>query len=173
MATFFRRKAAAVTLGVLALTLAGGGIAAAQPTTKAPAEVAQPGARLAGATGQPPVTAAEAKQARAALKVSLAPPAAGSVAWAVVASDGTLLQHSANVVSSTKYGTGQYQVLLDYSVVGKAFQATIGTNDQFNVPPAGEISVAPRNQTPNGVFIQTYSSGGSVSSKPFHLFVAN
>ncbi|SCF18764.1 hypothetical protein GA0070216_106112 [Micromonospora matsumotoense] len=173
MATFFRRKAAAVTLGVLALTLAGGGIAVAQPATKAPAEVAQPGAQQAGVAGQPSVTAAEAQQARAALKVSLAPPAAGSVAWAVVTSGGTLLQHSANVVSATKYGTGQYQVLLDYSVVGKAFQATIGTNDQFNVPPAGEISVAPRNQTPNGVFVQTYSSGGSVSSKPFHLFVAN
>ncbi|MEV4842663.1 hypothetical protein AB0K20_05525 [Micromonospora matsumotoense] len=173
MTTFFRRKAAAVTLGVLALTLAGGGIAVAQPATKAPAEVAQPGAQQAGVAGQPSVTAAEAQQARAALKVSLAPPAAGSVAWAVVTSGGTLLQHSANVVSATKYGTGQYQVLLDYSVVGKAFQATIGTNDQFNVPPAGEISVAPRNQTANGVFIQTYSSGGSVSNKPFHLFVAN
>ena len=48
MTTFFRRKAAAVTLGVLALTLAGGGIAVAQPATKAPAEVAQPGAQQAG-----------------------------------------------------------------------------------------------------------------------------
>ena len=56
MTTFFRRKAAAVTLGVLALTLAGGGIAVAQPATKAPAEVAQPGAQQAGvAGGLPPI----------------------------------------------------------------------------------------------------------------------
>ncbi|GAA4575681.1 hypothetical protein GCM10023176_45450 [Micromonospora coerulea] len=49
MATFLRRRAAAVALGVLTLTLAGGGIAAAaQPAAKAPAAVAQPGSRQPG-----------------------------------------------------------------------------------------------------------------------------
>ena len=78
MATFLRRKAAAVALGVLTLTLAGGGIAvAAQPAAKAPVEVARSGARQPGSGGQPPVTAAEASRARAAMSATLAPPAPG------------------------------------------------------------------------------------------------
>ncbi|MGK5443952.1 hypothetical protein ACSNN7_19335 [Micromonospora sp. URMC 105] len=176
MATFFRRKAAAVTLGVLALTLAGGGIAAAQPTTKAPAEVSQPGVRQPGGTTQPPVSAEDARKAKAAMQQGAtlaAPPTAGAVAWAVVASNGTLLQRSANVVSTTKYGPGQYQVLFDYNVTRKAFVATIGTNDPNNVPPGGEVSVAPRYLTPNAVFIQTRTSGGTPADRPFHLIVAN
>ncbi|MEH0933552.1 hypothetical protein [Micromonospora psammae] len=173
MATFFRRKAAAVTLGVLALTLTGGGIAAAQPTTKAPAEVAQPGARQPGVGTQPPVSETAARQARAAMNITLAPPAAGTVAWAVVASNGTLLSRSPNVVSTTKYGPGQYQVLLDYDVRRKAYVATIGTTDQFNVPPGGEVSVAPRNLTPNAVFVQTRTSGGTPADRPFHIHIAN
>ncbi|MEV0808544.1 hypothetical protein [Micromonospora sp. NPDC050200] len=168
MATFFRRKAAALTLGVLALTLAGGGIAAAQPTT-----TAQPGARQPGAGSQPPVSPADARQARAAMQATLVAPAPGTVEWAVVSSAGTLLQHSANVVSATRYGPGQYQVLLNYDVRFKAYTATIGTNDQFNVPPGGEASVSPRNLTPNGVFVQTRTSGGSAADRPFHIHIAN
>ncbi|MFJ6195600.1 hypothetical protein [Micromonospora sp. NPDC092111] len=173
MATFFRRKAAAVTLGVLALTLAGGGIAAAQPATKAPAEVAQPGAQQSGGQSQPGVSPAAAREAKAAMGATLAVPAPGTVEWAVVASNGTLLQHSANVVSTTKYGPGQYQVLLNYNVSLKAHSATIGTNDQFNVPPSGLVSVAPRNQTVNGVFIQTWTPGNVPADRPFHLHIAN
>jgi hypothetical protein len=173
MATFLRRKAAAVTLGVLTLTLAGGGIAAAQPTTKAPAEVAQPGARSSGAT-QPSVSAADAKQARAALSdVGVQATAPGTVAWAVVSSNGTLLRGSPEAVSATRYGPGEYQVLFNYDVSRKSYQATIGTTDQFNVPPAGEISVAPRLWTINGVFVQTRNSAGTPADRPFHLLVAN
>ena len=55
MSTSFRRKAAAVTFAVLALSLAGGGIAIAQPSAKAPAEVVQPGRGSdRSAAGQPP-----------------------------------------------------------------------------------------------------------------------
>ncbi|TDC78939.1 hypothetical protein E1193_19925 [Micromonospora sp. KC606] len=173
MATFLRRKATAVTLGVLALTLAGGGIAAAQPTTKASTEVAQPGARSSGAT-QPPVSAADAKRARAALDaVGAQATAAGTVAWAVASSGGSLLRGSPEAVSVTRYGPGQYQVLFNYDVSRKAFQATIGTTDQYNIPPAGEISVAPRLSTINGVFVQTRDSAGTPADRPFHLLVAN
>ncbi|TDB77286.1 hypothetical protein [Micromonospora sp. KC723] len=173
MATFFRRKAAAVTLGVLALTLAGGGIATAQPTTKASAEIAQPAARSSGA-GQPPVSAADAKRARAALDaVGAQATAPGTVAWAVSSSGGSLLRGSPEAVSVTRYGPGQYQVLFNYDVSRKSYQATIGTTDQFNIPPAGEISVAPRLSTINGVFVQTRNSAGTPADRPFHLLVAN
>ncbi|KAB1911308.1 hypothetical protein [Micromonospora sp. AMSO31t] len=177
MATFLKRKATVVVLAALSLTLAGGGIAAAaHPAAKAPAE-AQPGARQAGQ--QPPVTAAETRAARSALNATLAAPTPGLVAWAVVSSNGTLLQHSANVVSAKKFApgqgqfAGQYQVTLDYAVNLKGLHATIGTNDAANVPPAGEVAVAPRYLIPNAVFVQTRSSSGGYADRPFHLLIAN
>ncbi|WFE34161.1 hypothetical protein [Micromonospora sp. WMMD975] len=173
MATFFKRKATVVALAALALTVAGGGIAvAAQPESRA-----DQSARAAGQ--QPTVSAAEKQAARTAMRATLAPPASGQVAWAVVSSTGTLLQHSGNVVSSFRFPLGpgvwpgQYQVLLDYDVSHKAYVATIGTNDSANVPPAGEISVAPRLLTPNAVFVQTRTSGGSPSPRGFHIVVTS
>ncbi|MFC0028476.1 hypothetical protein ACFFMM_02935 [Micromonospora chaiyaphumensis] len=179
MATFLKRKATVVALAALSLTLAGGGIAAAaHPAAKAPAEVAQPGARQPGQ--QPPVTAAETRAAKAALNATLAAPTPGLVAWAVVSSNGTLLQHSANVVSAKRFSSstpgqfaGQYQVTLDYAVNLKGLHATIGTNDAANVPPAGEVAVAPRYLIPNAVFVQTRSSSGGYADRPFHLLIAN
>lgn len=177
MVTFFRPKATVVALAALTLTLAGGGIAAAaQPGAKAPTGSVQPGARQPGSGSQPPVTAAAARRAQSALRASLAPPAAGTTAWAVVSANGVLLQHSANVVSAQRFtccGAGQYEVVLDYDVHLKAFTATLGTNDSANVPPAGEVAVAPRYLTPNGVFVQTRSSSGGAADRSFHLAIHN
>ncbi len=174
MATFLRRKATVLALGVLTLTLAGGGIAAAaQPVAKAPVGAAQPG-------HQPPVTAAQSQAAKAAIRVAAAPPAAGTVAWAVVSENGTLLQHSANVTGAFRFpccgggvSAGQYQVTLDYDVRLKAYHATIGTNDPNNVPPGGEVSVAPRTLIPNAVFVQTRNSAGGFADRPFHIVIVN
>lgn len=179
MVTFLRRKATVVALGVLTLTLAGGGIAAAaQPAAKAQGEVVQSGVRQPG--HQPPVTATEARAAKSALRATLAPPAPGTVAWAVVSSNGTLLQHSGNVTGAFRFASnlpgqyhGQYQVTLDYDVRLKAFHATIGTNDPANVPPGGEISVAPRTLISNAVFVQTRNSSGGFADRPFHIVIAN
>ncbi|MCM0677197.1 hypothetical protein NCC78_21260 [Micromonospora phytophila] len=177
MTTLFRRKAVAVAFAVLALTLAGGGIAVAQPVAKVPAEFAQPAVRQPGPGNQPEVSSADARKARAALQqnATLAVPAPGTISRAVVSSTGVLSagRFSANVVSATRYGPGQYQVLFNYDVRLKTYVATIGTVDPNNVPPAGEISVAPRYLTPNAVFIQTYNSAGNPADRPFHLIVAN
>ncbi|NES14063.1 MULTISPECIES: hypothetical protein [Micromonospora] len=177
MATLFRRKATVLALGVLTLTLAGGGIAAAaRPAAQAPATSAQPGARQPGSTAQPPVSAADARRARSAMNATLAAPATGTVAWAVVSANGTLLQHSANVKSAQRFtccGLGQYEVLLDYDVHAKAYVGTVGTADSANVPPGGEASVAPRYLIPNAVFVQTRSSSGSAADRPFHLVISN
>lgn len=173
MATFFKRKATVVALAALSLTLAGGGIAAAAQSEARP----QPGVRHT--TAQPPVTAAERQAARAAMRATLAPPAPGQVAWAVVSANGTLLQHSGNVVSSLRFApgpgvsAGQYQVLFDYDVSLKSYQVSIGTNDTANVPPGGEVSAAPRTLTPNAVFVQTRNSAGGFADRPFHILVAN
>ena len=53
MVNILRRKAAVVTLAVAALSLAGGGVAIAQPAAKAPAEVAQAPAGSPARTGSP------------------------------------------------------------------------------------------------------------------------
>ncbi|MEV5765537.1 hypothetical protein AB0L34_13340 [Micromonospora sp. NPDC052213] len=175
MTTLFRRKAVAVAFAALALTLAGGGIAVAQPAAKAPAEVTAPSARQPGDGAQPAVTPAEARKAKAALAQgpSTQATAPGTISFAVVSSGGTLLRGSPEVVSATRYGPGQYQVLFTYNVTLKGYQATIGTTDPYNVPPGGEISVAPRLQTPNAVFVQTRNSSGSPSDRPFHLAITN
>ncbi|WP_229399440.1 hypothetical protein [Micromonospora okii] len=173
MGTFISRKAAAVTFGVLALTLAGGGIAAAQPTTavKPAAQAGQPGARPAAPSGQPVPTRAEAAAARAALKKGVgASYIAGSTSFAVVSSAGGLLRAN-DAVSATRYGPGQYQVVFNRSLTRGAYVATVGTTTDCCIPAAGEISVAPRLGTPNGVYIQTYDLTGVPTDVPFHLAV--
>lgn len=164
MATMFSRKTVAVTLTVLGLTLAGGGIAAAQPTE-------QNGAQPVVRDGQqPPLTPESARKAREALKGD-AGTLATTVSYAVVRSNGTLAR-GLDVVSVTRYGTGQYEVIFNRVVSRGAYVATIGDAADCCIPVAGEVSVAPRLGTPNGVFVQTRNSNGTVLDRPFHLHVA-
>ncbi|WP_434743160.1 hypothetical protein [Micromonospora sp. SH-82] len=174
MAKFFSRRSAAVAFSVLALTLAGGGIAAAaQPTTvaKSPLDSPQPGPRLAAPGGQPVVTAQEAKAAKAALAGGVGTAAVpGSTSYAVVTAAGVFVRGN-DAVSATKWGPGQYQVLFNRNLSRGAYVATVGDDDDCCIPPAGEISVAPRLSTPNAVFVQTYDLAGVPSDRPFHLAV--
>ncbi|MEV1332088.1 hypothetical protein AB0J20_21225 [Micromonospora costi] len=164
MTTSFRRKAAAVAFAVLGLTLAGGGIAVAQPAAKAP-DAVQPAARATNS--QPPVSAQSARLSRAALKSNVSTLAA-STSIVVVNANGTKARGTGTVI---KYGTGQYEVQFGYIVTSGVFVATIGRGDACCIPPAGEVSVAPRLSTPNGVFVQTRNSAGTPADLPFHLVV--
>ncbi|MGW3616518.1 hypothetical protein [Micromonospora arida] len=165
MSTSFRRKAAAVTFAVLALSLAGGGIALAQPSAKAPQEAVQPAART---NFQPPVTAESARMAKAALKSGAATTLAATTSVVVVNSNGTKARGVGTVI---KYGVGQYEVQFGYVVTSSVIVATVGRADACCIPPAGEISVAPRLSTPNGVFVQTRNSAGTPTDLGFHLVV--
>ncbi|MFC4021378.1 hypothetical protein ACFOW4_26040 [Micromonospora sp. GCM10011542] len=165
MTTSFRRKAAAATFAALALTLAGGGIAVAQPSAKAPQETVQPAARRTDS--QPPVTAESARKARAALKAN-ATTLAASTAITVVNANGT---RSRGVGTVIKYGVGQYEVQYAYNVTGGVYVATIGRADACCIPAPGEISVARRLSTPNAVFVQTRNSAGAPADLGFHLVV--
>ncbi|MBM0235512.1 hypothetical protein JNW91_29305 [Micromonospora sp. STR1_7] len=164
MSTFFRRKAAAVTFAVLALTLAGGGIAAAQPSAKAPQDAVQPAARSTDA--QPPVTAESARKAKAALKAGGATTLAAATVFTVVNANGTRARGTGTVI---KYGVGEYEVQFGYNVSSGAFLATISRSDACCIPPGGEVSVAPRLSTPNAVFIQTRNSAGTPADLGFTL----
>jgi len=165
MSTSFRRKAAAITFAVLGLTLAGGGIAVAQPTAKAPVEAAQPAAR--GTSAQPPVTAESARKAKAALSAK-ATTLAASATTVVVNANGTKARGTGTVI---KYGTGQYEVQFGKVVTAGTFVASIGRADACCVPPSGEVAVAPRLGTPNAVFVQTRNSAGTPTDLGFHLVV--
>ncbi|MET8230458.1 hypothetical protein ABZS77_07245 [Micromonospora sp. NPDC005298] len=164
MSTFFRRKATAVTFAVLALTLAGGGIAAAQPSAKAPQEAVQPAAR--GTNSQPPVTAESARSAKAALKANSTLVATATTV--VVNSNGTKARGTGTVI---KYGVGQYEVQFGFTVTTGVYVATVGRADACCIPPGGEVSVAPRLSTPNAVFVQTRNSAGTPTDLGFHLVV--
>ncbi|WP_405426571.1 hypothetical protein [Micromonospora sp. NBC_00617] len=164
MRTFFRRKAAAVTLAVLAPTLAGGGIAVAQPSAKTPQASVQPAAR--STDSQPPVTAESARKAKAALKANTTLVASTTIV--VVNSNGTKARGTGTVI---KYGTGQYEVQFAQVVTAGIYVATVGRADACCIPPAGEISVAPRLSTPNAVFVQTRNSAGTPTDLGFHLVV--
>ncbi|MET8120689.1 hypothetical protein [Micromonospora sp. NPDC005189] len=164
MKTSFRRKVAAISFAVLALSLAGGGIAVAQPSAKAPQEAVQPAAR--GTNAQPPVTAESARKAKAALKANSTLVASTNIV--VVNANGTKARGVGTVI---KYGAGQYEVQFGQNVTVGVYVATIGRGDACCVPPAGEISVAPRLSTPNAVFIQTRNSAGTPTDLGFHLVV--
>ncbi|KAB1928279.1 hypothetical protein F8271_29160 [Micromonospora sp. ALFpr18c] len=164
MNTSFRRKAAAVTFAVLALTLAGGGIAVAQPSAKAPQQAVQPTAKRVD--NQPPVTAESARKAQAALKAGGATTLVATTVYTVVNSNGTKARGTGTVL---KYGPGQYEVQFGYTVSAGAFLATISRSDSCCIPPAGEVSVAPRLSTPNAVFIQTRNSSGTPADLGFTL----
>ncbi|MEV0329728.1 hypothetical protein AB0H63_25240 [Micromonospora echinospora] len=164
MAKLFSRKAVAVTVAVLGLTLAGGGIAVAQPTESNGAQpVAQQGQ-------QPPLTPESTRKAREALKQD-AGTLATTVSFAVVASNGTLARGQ-DAVSVIKYGAGQYEVIFNRVVSRGAYVATIGDSANCCIPLGGEVSVAPRLDTPNAVFVQTRNYNGTAYDRPFHLHVA-
>ncbi|SCL20188.1 hypothetical protein [Micromonospora inyonensis] len=164
MAKMFSRKAVAVTLAVLGLSLAGGGIAAAQPNE---GNGAQPVARQGQ---QPPLSPESARKAQEALKQD-AGTLATTVSFAVVESSG-LLARGQDVVSVTRYGPGQYEVLFNRVVSRGAYVATLGNSGDCCIPGAGEISVAPRLGTTTGVFVQTRNSSGTAADRSFHLHVA-
>ncbi|MEV4659564.1 hypothetical protein [Micromonospora sp. NPDC049301] len=166
MSTTFRRKAAAVTFAVLGLSLAGGGIAVAQPNAKAPVDAVQPAARSTNA--QPPVTAESARKAKAALKSGAASTLVASTSIVVVNANGTKARGVGTVI---KYGVGQYEIQFGHIITSGVIVATIGRGDSCCIPSSGEISVAPRLSTPNGVFVQTRNSAGVAADLGFHLVV--
>jgi hypothetical protein len=98
------------------------------------------------------------------------PNAAGLTHWAVVESNGAL-SRGEGTTSSSRLGTGRYQVLFNRAVSNCAYVATLGRTGSSN-PPAGEIGVATLpGSAGNGVAVRTRASGGGLADRPFHLVV--
>jgi hypothetical protein len=90
--------------------------------------------------------------------------------YAVVGSDGVLARGS-GVVSATRLGIGNYEVVFDRTVKKCTFSAAIGTIAAGSVPAPGEITVAVRAGNGKGVFVRTIARTGGNADSPFHLGV--
>ncbi|MEW2381244.1 hypothetical protein AB0873_04000 [Micromonospora sp. NPDC047707] len=176
MTSILRRKAATVAFVVLALTLAGGGIAVAKPGTQPPAEAAQ-SLRQPRANAQPPVTGVERAAARAALARGEAGTLAiGTLYGAVVEQNPVtgvwqVTRASHPGITVTQVGVGWFSVNFPVNVATAIHTATIGTTRSLYVPPSGEIASAPRRDLANSIFVATRTSAGGNKSLPFHLVV--
>jgi hypothetical protein len=90
--------------------------------------------------------------------------------FAVVNINGTLARGN-GVSSSSRIGTGQYQVIFTRNVTTCAYTATVG--QPGNTSTDGFAMTALRFGTVNGVFVDTRAAlTGSRSDRPFHLLVS-
>ena len=76
-------------------------------------------------------------------------------------SAGVLARGSAKVVSTSRLGTGSYEVIFTRSVAKCSFTATIGTTSTGSIPAPGQATVAGRAGNNNGVFIRIVDRAGN------------
>lgn len=132
------------------LVLAGTGIAAAASSG---------GQGSAGDSGQPVAAAATCTHL-----------------WAVVNKDGKLQRAGCTGITSKILGTppipGHYQVIFPRNVRHCAYVAVIGNaGSASTVNHPGFAGVVGRTGNTHGVFVETFSPGGTDSSAGFHLIV--
>jgi hypothetical protein len=89
--------------------------------------------------------------------------------FAVVNSNGTLAR-GFQVASSQILDTGLYEVIFNFDVTGGAYVACLGSSASGR-EATGQITTAARIATPNGVFVTTSDSTGTLANHSFHLAV--
>jgi hypothetical protein len=89
--------------------------------------------------------------------------AAATRLWAVINSDGTAAQGS-GVTSSIRPATGQFDVVFNRDVTTCSYQVTLADVQ-------GETIAQPQAAVPNGVFVGTFNSAGTLTNRGFHLAV--
>jgi hypothetical protein len=88
---------------------------------------------------------------------------------AVVNSSGSLAR-SQGTTSAGHLAVGQYEVIFTQDVTACTYLATIG-NAVAGAAPVGQVAVAPRTGSVNGVFVATRDSAGAFDDLGFHLAV--
>jgi hypothetical protein len=94
-------------------------------------------------------------------------------AAAVLNADGTLMRSSvlpAKVTSSSKLGTGNYEVKFSKPITGCAWFGSIGYGSFSGSTGPSGISVTGRAGTTNGLYIQTFQNN-TVADAPFSVQV--
>lgn len=94
----------------------------------------------------------------------------GTTLWAVVNADGTLARGTPGTTTS-KVGTGAYEVVFTLDVHNAAFVAVLGLTGSSGTQPAGMVTTVGRAGNPNGVWLSTYNVSGTNTNQPFHLIV--
>jgi hypothetical protein len=94
--------------------------------------------------------------------------------WAAVRANGTKSRGS-GVTSTTKIGTGFYEVTFGQSVSSCGFDATLGSPDTLEIP-AGQTGASQNlgggfSNLPTQVLVSTTNSAGSATDMPFFLTV--
>jgi hypothetical protein len=95
---------------------------------------------------------------------------AATTLWAVVASTGTLARGGTGTVSAKSPSTGRYEIVFKQDVSKCAYIASEGSTTD-GVPVAAFIGVATLEENPDGVFVQTFNTAGTLTAEPFHLAV--
>jgi hypothetical protein len=92
--------------------------------------------------------------------------------WAVIdGSNGAIVRSDGAAPATThRLGAGVYEVGFFRNITGCAYQVTIGMPATSSSPP-GEVTMASRAGNPNGVFITTHDSAGTLADRNFHLTV--
>jgi hypothetical protein len=94
--------------------------------------------------------------------------ALAGVKFAVVASDGTWVRGSGSL-SSSRLGTGTYQVNFSSNLLACAYVATVGQTGAGSIGSASIAVVAQRAGIPKSLFIQTFNPSGTLTDLPFHV----
>ena len=89
--------------------------------------------------------------------------------FAVVSDDGQLVRGQ-EATSAERLGTGLYHVNFNRNLSQCSWVGQIGSGDATPVI-YGEMSIFLQTGNPNGLFVQTASSGGVLADRHFHLMV--
>jgi hypothetical protein len=91
--------------------------------------------------------------------------------FAVVASNGALIRGK-GAPSATQLNTGQYAVRFKRPIGACAWTATLGLDVFGSASPPGEVSLTGLIGSNNGIFLETFNSGGVLTDRSFHLLTS-
>ncbi|NEO64509.1 MAG: hypothetical protein F6J98_30500 [Moorea sp. SIO4G2] len=97
------------------------------------------------------------------------PTPSAKTVFAVVTRNG-VLNRGFGAITANQVVTGRYEVRFNRDVRRCAYTATLGTT-AFGTEPSGEVTVATRAGTTNGVWVATNNSSGQAVDRNFHLAV--
>ena len=164
-----QRPSPATVIAILALVVAVGGTAVAEsgPNANSSASAKKTAKK---ALKKAERAQAKAKQANQNAKAAQLTADDATPLTAVVAADGSVVRGSGVTSTNAKLGgNGLYTVEFDRELSECVWVAQIGNGDD-TATIYGEMSTFLAG-SPNGIFVQTASSGGVLADRPFQLIV--
>jgi hypothetical protein len=92
------------------------------------------------------------------------PGQAATALWAVVSGGSGGLVRSSGATSSHKRNTGEFEVFFDRDVSPCSYQVTMAATP-------GDAVAEPKTANADGVFVESFESGGKLADKTFYLAV--